>query len=132
MGAEVVLDGTVWAVVRAIGHRRRDLAVEGGDLDGLAAGTEPAPGLDAFLDAVEERLITAPVAALVPGGHPRRAWLSALAWLARDQECRFDHVLAWRSAASGSDRGSGPIPQGPGGAPRESTFDDLFGATPIY
>ena len=31
------------------------------------------------------------------------AWLTALAWLTRDQECRFDDPLDWRAVASGSD-----------------------------
>jgi predicted nucleic acid-binding Zn-ribbon protein len=36
----------------------------------------------------------------MPGEHTRKAWLLALAWLARDQECRFDDVLDWRRAIS--------------------------------
>ena len=31
-----------------------------------------------------------------PGAHENAAWLFALAWLSRDQECRFDHILDWR------------------------------------
>ena len=39
---------------------------------------------------------------LVAVDRPRDAWLLALAWLSRDQECRFDKLLDWRSADSGS------------------------------
>lgn len=61
-------------------------------------------GIEPFLDAVEQAILTAELANLVPGHRQeRRIWTIALAWLARDQECRFDHVLDWRSTASDSD-----------------------------
>jgi hypothetical protein len=48
VGAEVVLDGTVWAIVREIGMAKRNVAVPGGDLDALAAGAERAHGSRGF------------------------------------------------------------------------------------
>jgi len=102
VGAEVVLDGTVWAIVREIGMVKRNLAVPGGDLDALAAGAERAPGVEAFCEAVETAVLSKDIVALMPGEHARKAWLLALAWLARDQECRFDDVLDWRRAISDS------------------------------
>jgi hypothetical protein len=104
VGAEVMLDGACWAIVRPLGVRRRHMAVRDGDLEQLARGDNSATGIEPFLDAVEESLITSGVAALVPKHRQEhRGWPVALAWLARDQECRFDHVLDWRSTASDSE-----------------------------
>lgn len=103
VGAEVILDGTPWAIIRSIGIGRRNTAVADGDLGALVAnGADDSTGIASFLDAVEASLVSDEIAALVPGERARRAWLTALAWLARDQECRFNDVLAWRSTASDS------------------------------
>lgn len=104
VGAEVMLDGACWAVIRPLGSRRRHLAVPDGALDELAAGEAASTGIEPFLDAIEQAILTEELANLVPGHRQeRRIWPIALAWLARDQECRFDHVLDWRSTASDSD-----------------------------
>lgn len=103
VGAEVVLDGVPWAITRSIGIAKRDLAVRNGLMDTLAASTDEATGMAPFLEAVEASIITDDVATLIPGTRPLRAWLTALAWLTRDQECRFDGALQWRATASKSE-----------------------------
>ena len=104
VGAEMMLDGTCWAIVRPLGSRRRHLAVPDGKLDELAAGEAASTGIEPFLDAVEKTILTSELTNLVPGHRLKhRSWPIALALLARDQECRFDHVLDWRSTASNSD-----------------------------
>ncbi|MDX0973234.1 chromosome segregation protein SMC [Sinorhizobium medicae] len=104
VGAEIMLDGVCWAIVRPLGVRRRHTAVAGGNLDEIAAGEGTSTGLEPFLDAVEQGILTTGLAALISGQHSdRRSWPIALAWLTRDQECRFDDVLDWRSTASDSD-----------------------------
>lgn len=103
VGAEVMLDDTCWAMVRPLGNRRRHLAVPNGILDEIVTGEIASTGIEPFLDAVEQAILTTELADLVPGHRQeRRSWPIALAWLARDQECRFDHVLDWRAAASDS------------------------------
>ncbi|NTH81485.1 chromosome segregation protein SMC [Agrobacterium rhizogenes] len=112
MGAEIVLDGVCWAIVRPLGIRRRHMAVAGGNLDEIAAGEGTSTGLEPFLDAVEQGILTTGLAALISGQHSdRRSWPIALAWLTRDQECRFDDVLDWRSIASDSDSPVRGMPQ---------------------
>lgn len=104
VGAEVMLDGVCWAIVRPLGVRRRHMAVAGGNLDEIAAGEGTSTGLEPFLDAVESSILTTGLAALISGQRSdRRSWPIALAWLTRDQECRFNDVLEWRSTASDSD-----------------------------
>ena len=104
VGMEVVLDGACWAVLRPLGIRRRHFAVLDGNLDELVLSEMPATGLSPLLNAIEENLLTPGVRDLIAGkkqGH--QAWQIALALLSRDQECRFDHVLEWRSSLSDSE-----------------------------
>jgi hypothetical protein len=104
VGAEVMLDGVCWAILRPLGVRRRHMAVAGGNLDEIASGEGTSTGLEPFLDAVENSILTTRLAALISGQRSdRRSWPIALAWLTRDQECRFNDVLEWRSTASDSD-----------------------------
>ncbi|MGA3310697.1 MAG: hypothetical protein ABSD08_19105 [Xanthobacteraceae bacterium] len=96
VGAEIMLDGRLWVVVRALGSHHRDFVVEGGSLDELDKairdGATPS-GIDPLRDAVTKAII-GDAAKLVPPsiGEPR-AWEAALAWATRDQECRFRHYL---------------------------------------
>jgi hypothetical protein len=101
-GAEIILDGVAWSVLRPIGKGRSHWAIPGGDLDLLAKNPGKPTGMEPFLKAIEESLLSAEVAGLMPGSRPLRAWPITLAWLSRDQECRFDHPLDWRSAESDS------------------------------
>lgn len=95
VGVEVIVDGNPWAVVRSIGVFGRDVVLAGGTLD-AAVSAETAPtGMAPFVEMLAERFVTPDVAALVANS-PQRAWLLALAWLARDQECHFGKVTEWR------------------------------------
>lgn len=107
VGAEVMLDGTCWAIIRPLGVRRRHMAVANGDLDEIAAGEGASTGIEPFIKAVDESILTPALSELVRPRTDGPAWPVALAWLTRDQECRFDDVLDWRSPASDSDS---PIP----------------------
>lgn len=127
VGAEIVVNGTPWAVVRSIGFGRRHVALANGDLEELASSSAVSTGMNPFLGAVESQILSDAIAALVPGERVPRAWLIALAWLARDQECRFHHVLDWRSPAS--DSGS-PARGLTGGQPLDALRALLGGIAP--
>lgn len=103
VGAEVVLDGVCWAIVRPLGLRRRHMAVLGGNLDEIAAGEGASTGMEPFVEAIDQQIITTALAQLVRPQTSGAIWPIALAWLTRDQECRFDDVLDWRSPTSDSD-----------------------------
>lgn len=107
VGAEVMLDGVCWAVVRPLGMRRRHVAIADGNLDEIAAGDGATTSIDPLIEAIEQTIVTPGVAALARLQPDQKAWPIALAWLTRDQECRFDDILDWRSPASGSDA---PLP----------------------
>lgn len=102
VGGEIMVNGAPWAVVRSLGMVKKNAAVAGGDLDALAAGAEEGEGFDAFLDEIESKVLSGNLTELLPGERIRSVWPLALAWLARDQECRFDHVLEWRDPTSDS------------------------------
>lgn len=95
VGAEIVVDGVVWAVVRSIGVFGHDVALEGGALETAVSRDTATTGLSAFIDMLSERLLTRDVATLL-AEEPARAWLLTLAWLTRDQECHFGKVMEWR------------------------------------
>ncbi len=103
VGVEVELDGTRWAVLRPIGLGRDHFAIPDVSLEEILAGGFEAKGIEGFLESLENVIISETVVALMPGDKPLTAWLVALAWLSRDQECRFDKVLDWRSSESDSD-----------------------------
>ncbi|WP_316201282.1 MULTISPECIES: chromosome segregation protein SMC [unclassified Bradyrhizobium] len=107
VGAEVILDGVCWAVVRPLGIRRRHVAIADGNLDEIAAGDGATTSIDPLIEAIEQAIVTPSVAGLARLQPGQMAWPIALSWLTRDQECRFDDVLDWRSPASGSDA---PLP----------------------
>jgi len=102
VGAEVMVDGIRWAILRPIGTGRKHFAICEGNLEDIKIDELTANGTTLFLQAIENSILSPAVAALVPVDRPLHAWLVALAWLARDQDCRFDDVLDWRSSVSDS------------------------------
>lgn len=103
VGAEVMLDGVCWAVTRPLGSGRKHFAIEGGNLDVVAEMEGTATGIEPLIDAIEGKILGKGISLLARLSTGQRAWPVALAWAARDQECRFNDVLDWRSPASGSD-----------------------------
>ena len=101
VGAEIMVDGTQWAVVRPIGTTRKHFAIRDAAVDAVNINAV-STGVDPLLEAIATSILSDDVTALIPGGDPLTAWQVALAWLARDQECRFNKPLDWRSADSDS------------------------------
>lgn len=95
VGVEVVVDGKPWVVVRSIGVFGHDVVLEGGRLEAAVSSETAATGMASFVEMLAERFVTPDVAALMANS-PQRAWLLALAWLSRDQECHFGKVTEWR------------------------------------
>lgn len=104
VGAEVMIAGKQWAVIRPIGTTRKHFAREGVTLETISPIKDPGEGIQPFLDALRNSLFSEGIEKYLPVEHPNAPWLFALAWLSRDQECRFDHLLDWRHrrADSGS------------------------------
>lgn len=104
VGAQVVIKGVCWAVLRPLGENRnswirRDSTVEEIIEDkGEPAYQESYPkqiGLSDLLDGL--------ASATVVRTQEEIRWGHILAWCARDQEARFQNVYEWRSPRSDSE-----------------------------
>ena len=101
--AEVMVCGELWGVVRPLGGGREHHAVQGQRPQALLASLPPQPsGMTPMVEAIQRQVLTEPIAKLMQAERPHDPWLIALAWLTRDQECRFDKVLDWRAPDSES------------------------------
>ncbi len=101
VGLEVRLDGQDWAIVREFSGAHEDWAIPNAPLD-YTLGAIAATGMEPFCAAVTGALLT-PMTGLLPARvGMANAWPVILAWLTRDQECRFGHLLDWRDKDSDS------------------------------
>jgi len=95
-GAEIMLNGQLWAVVRALGPRRRDIVIENVSLEDALRQSSSPTGIEPLLEAITGTIL-GDAAKLMPFGvGESRAWEAVLAWATRDQECRFGDHLRWR------------------------------------
>ncbi|MEE4454790.1 hypothetical protein [Novosphingobium resinovorum] len=102
VGAEVVLDGEAWVVLRPIGVDNRHYCAKGEVLEAAFGREMPHTGLGALCDAITQAFMPE-AASRMPLANPvEEAWEVALAWLTRDQECRLLSALEWRSAQTES------------------------------
>ncbi|MFT3693980.1 MAG: hypothetical protein QM831_12625 [Kofleriaceae bacterium] len=101
VGAEVIIDGAVWGVVRPIGIGRKTRVGENQSLEKLieANGT----GIEPLVAAIRASVLGSDLVDVIIGSHEARDWLHALAWLTRDQEARYNHLLEWRTGSSDSE-----------------------------
>ena len=96
VGAEVMVDGTPWAVIRPIGSTRKHWAIENKALEAVLEDDEPQTGIAPLLNAISSSFVSSDLVRALPGTSDNREWLYALGWMSRDQECRYDHILDWR------------------------------------
>lgn len=100
---EVRLDGVPWLVARFIGitgsphWSARDVG-----FDRLFDEQVERQTYADFVRELQKTFIEPLPIDILPGSGKAVEWAHLLAWLSRDQEARYDHVLDWRSAYSGS------------------------------
>jgi hypothetical protein len=102
VGAEIMLNGKLWVVVRALGTHHRDIVVEGGSLEKVFRDGVTPNGIGPLRDAITKAIIGDAAKLVPPSIGEAHAWEAALAWATRDQECRFDHQLDWRDPNTAS------------------------------
>lgn len=104
VGAEVMVGGVQWAVLRPLGENRNSWVLREGTIEQVVENKgEPAfqdsypaqIGLTRFLDGL--------ASATVVRTQEEIRWGHLLAWCARDQEARFQNVHEWRSPRSESE-----------------------------
>ena len=75
---------------------------EGGSLDDLFSGEHQATGMAPLIDVITQSILGDSPKLMPSSIGSESAWKALLAWITRDQECRFSHVLNWRSSESNS------------------------------
>ncbi len=98
VGIEVLISGIQWAVLRPIGTTRRQIVRADTTLEDLVESNDPGTGIQPLLEALDSLVAPGDGELFIPSSRAHSAWLFALAWLTRDQECRYDHILDWRHA----------------------------------
>jgi hypothetical protein len=101
VGAEVVLDGQQWAVLRSINGRTRDIALSGITLEQAQEDDSPTT-MEPLVSAIQDQILHGVAELMPPNIASSEVWQAALAWLSRDQECRFGHALEWRHSSTES------------------------------
>src|SRR5580704_17467685 len=100
VGIEVVINGVPWAVLRPLGNTRRQMVRADATLEELMESNDPGTGIQPLFEALDSLVVPDEGELFIPSSRPHSAWLFALAWLSRDQECRYDHILDWRHASA--------------------------------
>ncbi len=101
VGAEVVVGAQTWGVIRPLGIGRKTVVAEASP-EALLIDGASRTGMSPLLEAIEEELRLDTLEANMPTTAASNAWLLALAWLSRDQDARFAHILDWRHPRSES------------------------------
>ncbi len=99
---EVHLDGEPWVVARFTGTIGTHWTAQGVSFDRLFDETIERRTHADFVRALEKAFIDPLPIDVLPSSSKPPEWPHLLAWLSRDQEARYDHVLDWRSAYSGA------------------------------
>jgi uncharacterized protein YoxC len=102
VGAEVLLDGQLWVIVRSFGNRSRDIVLENGSFDDAFKEDAEKTTINPFRKAIAASILGNAAKLMPPNIGVPDAWEATLAWLTRDQECRFSKPLEWRSPDSKS------------------------------
>jgi hypothetical protein len=101
VGAMIELGGSDWAVLRPLGNRVREYALESMSLDGLLQAEGPRQYGD-FTERLSSLLLSdLPVNETLTNGQALK-WPHILAMCSRDQESRYDRFWNWRHTRSES------------------------------
>jgi hypothetical protein len=102
--AEIVVAGQSWVVARPLrdAAASASLAVASDDWRaGLGDASGPQRHSD-FLDVLTQNTLTGMPDLRLPNANHSARWLDLLAWLARDQECSYQHYNELRSPDANS------------------------------
>ena len=103
VAGEVHLDGEPWLVARFIGITgSHHWSARGVTFARLFDETVERESYAAFTRALQKAFIEPLPVEVFPGSGKPVDWAHLLAWLSRDQEARYDHVLDWGSGYGGA------------------------------
>lgn len=96
VGAEVMIEGVCWAVVRFFGRKQPIVVSGAASLENAFSPEVEKSDLSAFRKKLADEVI-GDAGPLMPSSiDPSRRWEAILAWVTRDQECRLRHHFEWR------------------------------------
>lgn len=97
---EVLVEGICWVVARPIGDTRasESKCFQASEWRTILEEQSGAERFAKFLEAVESATVTRFAETLLPHVNRPVRWIDLLAWLSRDQYCRYRHPLEWRAA----------------------------------
>jgi hypothetical protein len=98
VGIEVHINGVRWAILRPIGNTRRHIVRVDTRLEELVESSDRGTSIQPLLELLDSLVVPGDGELFIPSSREHAGWLFALAWLTRDQECRYDHILDWRHA----------------------------------
>jgi len=97
---EIFVDDTCWVVTRPIGADRASTSQchRASNWRVVLEKENGSERFAQFTEAVEQATVTRFAETVLPHVNRPLRWLDLLAWLSRDQYCRYRHPLEWRSA----------------------------------
>jgi len=104
VGANIIIDGTSWSVVRAFNPARTTFVLQNGDLKTMWNGTiDPNyQGVEVLIAEITTKLLGDTPKLMPPGLGNENAWATVLSWVTRDNDDDFREVTSWRHSESQS------------------------------
>jgi hypothetical protein len=102
VGADIHIDGQRWSIARPFGASRMSYAQPDTTIEALL-DSRPQGTYDGFRQQLQNVTLRELLVGATVGTNEPIQWDHLLAWASRDQECRFQSLLEWRSTRSGSE-----------------------------
>lgn len=103
VGIELMAKGQDWSVLRPFGLARESRAAHGLHVQQLFDLHRDQNLFSEFLEHLQDGMMGGLCANRPPNSARTYEWKHLLAWMARDQEARFQNLHDWRSPRSGTD-----------------------------
>lgn len=103
VGMELTAADQEWSVLRPFGQGRESKAGQGISASQLFDASREENPFNEFLEHLKSSLMGELRSSHPPNSMKSYEWKHLLAWMARDQEARFQSLHDWRSPRSGSD-----------------------------
>jgi hypothetical protein len=100
VAARVYIEGEVWTVLKPWQHQKRYRAARGASWQQLA-NNEVTSEHDAYVQALDEKLVKILPVQNLPGSNQPIQWQHLLAWCSRDQGSRYQSYYHWRLEGTG-------------------------------
>ena len=103
VGMELTVAGQDWSVLRPVGHARESKAAQGFSVKQIFDLDREQNRFGEFMEHLQNTMMGGLRANRPPNSAKIYEWKHLLAWIARDQEARFQSLHDWRSPRSGAD-----------------------------